>query len=140
MYRVKTIDGTQWQIIDCQDHTVFAGNKQQAEDWLDFQENMSRQAHTGLVQKSPARVVTAVLSIASGISHGVPTFFQKFGALTHFIGRLSSVPGNVAQSQDFQEPEIRSDAGVIVQRMEARRSGMVRGPAPVRHKNVHQKG
>jgi hypothetical protein len=138
MYSVEQLNDKQWCIVDEQRRTVFTGTFRAAEDWLDFQENMSRQA--ALVQKSPPRVVTALLSFASGISHGVPTFFRKFGALTHFIGRMSSVPGNAAQSQDFQEREFRTDTGIIVQRVEARRSGMVRSPTPVRRKNVHQKG
>jgi hypothetical protein len=44
MYRVKDVSGDQWNIVDSADVTVFVGTKQQAEDWLDFQENARRQA------------------------------------------------------------------------------------------------
>jgi hypothetical protein len=138
MYSVEQLSDTEWCIVDEQQRTVFTGTWRAAEDWLDFQENMSRQA--ALAHQSPSRVVSAALSVAGKISRGVPTLFRKIGAFTRFIGRLSFVPGKAAQSQDFQEREFRTDTGIIVQRMEARRSGMVRSPTPVRRKNVHQKG
>jgi hypothetical protein len=42
MYRVQSITGERWEIVDSNDRTVFVGTKSQAEDWLDFQENARR--------------------------------------------------------------------------------------------------
>ncbi len=45
MYSVKYIDGN-WHIIDSAERTVFTGNKQQIEDWLDAQESIVTSAST----------------------------------------------------------------------------------------------
>ncbi len=44
MYRVQSITGDRWEIVDSNDRTVFVGTRQQAEDWLDFRENAQRAA------------------------------------------------------------------------------------------------
>jgi hypothetical protein len=41
MYRVDYIEG-RWQILDVSGRAVFTGNRQQVEDWLDYQENVQR--------------------------------------------------------------------------------------------------
>jgi hypothetical protein len=43
MYRMEYVnDGNKWMIVDVQDRVVFIGSMQQAEDWLDSQENLNR--------------------------------------------------------------------------------------------------
>lgn len=43
MYRIETVsDGNRWMVIDAQDRVVFVGTMQQAEDWLDCDENVNR--------------------------------------------------------------------------------------------------
>ncbi len=39
MYSIQSINGNRWQIVDGANRLVFVGNKQQAEEWLDWQEN-----------------------------------------------------------------------------------------------------
>ncbi len=41
MYRVLYLQD-QWLVFDASETVVFAGTKQQAEDWLDHQENIQR--------------------------------------------------------------------------------------------------
>ena len=44
MYRVQYLDGDRWRIVNRGDKTVFVGNKPQAEEWLDYQENVQSQS------------------------------------------------------------------------------------------------
>ncbi len=71
MYIVRYINGTQWHIVDDHQQTVFIGTKQQAEDWLDFQENVQRQPAPATA--SPGRIRSAlrlmVRSFQAGFSH-----------------------------------------------------------------------
>src|SRR5438309_11309992 len=46
MYRIHSVSGDQWTIVDDRDDVVFAGTKQRCEDWLDFQENARPQPST----------------------------------------------------------------------------------------------
>jgi hypothetical protein len=44
MYRIEYVnDGNRWMIVDVKDRVMFIGTMQQAEDWLDSQENLNRQ-------------------------------------------------------------------------------------------------
>jgi hypothetical protein len=44
MYRIEYASGgKRWMVIDVKDRVVFIGTMQQAEDWLDSQENLKRQ-------------------------------------------------------------------------------------------------
>jgi hypothetical protein len=43
MYNIQSIHGNRWRIVDGSNRLVYVGNKQQAEEWLDWQDN----AHPG---------------------------------------------------------------------------------------------
>jgi hypothetical protein len=43
MYRVAYADAALWVILDANEKAIFAGTKQQVEDWLDHRENVERQ-------------------------------------------------------------------------------------------------
>ncbi len=43
MFHVERAAGDQWKVIDEDHKIVFIGTMRQAEDWLDFQENVRRQ-------------------------------------------------------------------------------------------------
>jgi hypothetical protein len=40
MYRIHSVQGDQWTIVDEGGQPVFVGTKRQCEDWLDLQENI----------------------------------------------------------------------------------------------------
>jgi hypothetical protein len=40
MYRVSSIDGDRWRIVDACGRLVFVGTQLQGEEWLDRQENL----------------------------------------------------------------------------------------------------
>lgn len=40
MYRILSIDGDRWRIVDAANRLVFVGSQRQGEDWLDRQENL----------------------------------------------------------------------------------------------------
>jgi hypothetical protein len=43
MYRIENVSGENaWLIVDLKNRVVFTGTMQQAEDWLDSQENVNR--------------------------------------------------------------------------------------------------
>ncbi len=79
MYAVKYINGSQWHIVDSNQQTVFVGNKQQAEEWLDLQENAQRQAAASPVSRSRIRV--ALQSLCGHMMSGVSSL-AKYRAST----------------------------------------------------------
>jgi hypothetical protein len=79
MYFLKYVNGTQWHIVDSGQQTVFIGTKQQAEDWLDFQENARREAARspksfgGIargIMRLPGRVLRGISSLVRGSHTG----------------------------------------------------------------------
>jgi hypothetical protein len=49
MYRIEFVSvGKRWMVVDGDDRVAFIGTMQQAEDWLDSQENLNRRPfHAG---------------------------------------------------------------------------------------------
>ncbi len=47
MYRVE-LDSNRWMVLDLREQAVFAGTKQQVEDWLDSQDNRRRASQTAV--------------------------------------------------------------------------------------------
>jgi hypothetical protein len=39
MHKIQSIEGNRWRIVDGSNRLVFVGDRAQAEDWLDWQEN-----------------------------------------------------------------------------------------------------
>jgi len=44
-FRIRTVEGDQWTVMDDCDRIVCIGTKQACEDWLDYQENARRAAN-----------------------------------------------------------------------------------------------
>jgi hypothetical protein len=62
-WRVEYQDGDRWEIVNSGEQTVFAGNKLQAEEWLDCQENAQWQSssRTVVVSSTPSSIATLSL-------------------------------------------------------------------------------
>ncbi len=72
MYFVKHFNGTQWHVLDNAQQTVFIGNKQRAEDWLDLQENLQRQQTQSVAPRSD--FLQALLTFLRRVFSGVFRF------------------------------------------------------------------
>jgi hypothetical protein len=141
MYSVNPCSETQWSIVDGNQRTVFIGTRRQAEDWLDFQENMARQAARAQksAQESPSRIAGAVLAMARDFSSGVPTFFQNVRRVTGFLTRFALAPGRGVERQQRDMPTDEC-ISVTVHRTHFTRAGTAGGVPTARQGNLQQKG
>jgi len=78
MYSVKYLFGEKWQIVGKNHCTCFTGNQQQAEEWLDFQDNLARQSIQW--RMPPSR---EILTLLCGI-FSAPTRFVANAIATWF--------------------------------------------------------
>jgi hypothetical protein len=75
MYRIEYVnDGNRWMIVDVKDRVVFIGTMQQAEDWLDSQENLNRRpSQVGAWLRRVFRGWTRPVDRAVGTLHSRPS-------------------------------------------------------------------
>ena len=92
VYILRHINGTQWHIVDSSRRTVFVGTKQQAEDWLDLQDNLQRQPVRQAARLS--EVLRFLLAIIGGV----------FSRVSWFRGSIADSASSASLNETTSEP------------------------------------
>jgi hypothetical protein len=73
MYRVQLTTDDRWEIVDSKDRLVFVGTKQEAENWLDYQDNaLPRAAVRGARVHALFQALRRVICRFSGCCRSAP--------------------------------------------------------------------